>query len=199
MDEIKKKYQIVYADPPWSYSDKGCHGTMANHYSGMKIEDICSLPLGGVCEKDCILFLWTTFPMLKEALMVIEAWGFTYKTIAFNWIKKNKSDCGFFFGLGRWTRGNSEVCLLATKGKPHRVNNAIGQLVFEPLTKHSKKPNIIRDRIVELMGDLPRIELFARQKTEGWTCLGNEISGKDIKEELETLTRQEDGDKTKSN
>ena len=175
-----KKYQIILADPPWSYSDQGCQGTMANHYKGMKLEDICSLPIKNITDKNCVLFIWVTFPMLKEGLKVIENWGFNYKTIAFNWIKKNKSDCGFFFGLGRWTRGNSEVCLLATKGKPHRVNKAIGQLVFEPLTKHSRKPSIIRDKIVELMGDLPRIELFARQKTEGWNVWGNEIES-DIK------------------
>lgn len=82
--------------------------------------------------------------------------------------------------MGRWTRGNSEVCLLATKGKPKRVNNAIDQLVFEPRGKHSQKPAIIRERIVQLVGDLPRIELFARQKTEGWDVWGNEVES-DIK------------------
>ncbi len=185
-DEVKK-YQIIYADPPWNYADQGCQGTMANHYKGMKIEDICSLPVRGVCDENCVLFLWATFPMLKEALRVIDAWGFTYKTIGFNWIKKNKSDCGFFFGLGRWTRGNAEPCLLATKGKPKRIGKAVSQLVFEPLSKHSRKPIEIKYRIVELMGDLPRIELFARQKTEGWDVWGNEvesdidlISGKEI-------------------
>lgn len=175
MENLNKKYQIILCDPPWSYSDQGCQGTMANHYKGMKIEDICSLPVGGVSDDNCVLFLWATFPMLKEALRVIEAWGFTYKTIGFNWIKRNKSDCGFFFGLGRWTRGNGEPCLLATKGKPKRVNKAISQLVFEPRRKHSEKPPEIRDRIVSLLGDLPRIELFARQKTPGWDVWGNEV------------------------
>jgi len=170
-----KKYQIIYADPPWNYADQGCQGTMANHYEGMKIEDICNLPVGGVCDENCVLFLWATFPMLKEALRVIESWGFTYKTIGFNWIKRNKSDCGFFFGLGRWTRGNAEPCLLATKGRPKRVDKGVSQLVFEPLTKHSKKPIEIKYRIVTLMGDLPRLELFAREKTEGWDVWGNEV------------------------
>ncbi len=174
MDEIKK-YQIIYADPAWAYADQGCQGTMANHYKGMKIEDICNLPVDKIADENCVLFLWTTFPMLKEALRVIEAWGFTYKTIGFNWIKRNKSDCGFFFGLGRWTRGNGEPCLLATKGKPKRVNNAVSQLIFEPRRKHSEKPPEIRDRIVTLIGDLPRIELFAREKTLGWSVWGNEV------------------------
>jgi len=170
-----KKYQIIYADPPWKYQDQNCQGTMANHYKGMELKDIKQLPVKNIIADNCILFLWVTYPFLKEGLEVMEAWGFTYKTIAFQWIKKNKSDCGFFFGLGRWTRGNSEPCLLATKGKPHRVNKAVSQLVFSPLTKHSQKPFIIRNRIVELVGDLPRIELFARQKTEGWDVWGNEV------------------------
>ena len=169
------KYQIIYADPPWSYKDQGCNGTMANHYKGMSIEAMKNLPIAEIADKDCILFMWTTYPFLRESLDLIEAWGFTYKTIAFNWIKKNKSDSGFFFGLGRWTRGNGEPCLLATKGKPKRINNAVSQLIFAPLTKHSRKPPEVRDKIVELVGDLPRIELFARQKAMGWHTWGNEL------------------------
>lgn len=169
------KYQIIYADPPWSYKDQGCHGTMANHYNGMSMEEMKNLPIAEIADKDCTLFMWTTYPFLRESLDLIEAWGFTYKTIAFNWIKKNKSDSGFFFGLGRWTRGNGEPCLLATKGKPKRINNSISQLIFAPLTKHSRKPPEVRDKIVELVGDLPRIELFARQKAEGWQTWGNEL------------------------
>ena len=113
--------------------------------------------------------------MLQEALKTIEAWGFTYKTIGFQWIKQNKSGNGFFFGLGRWTRGNTELCLIATKGKPKRQSAAVSQLVFSPLRRHSQKPDIVRDKIVELMGDLPKIELFARQQVDGWDCWGNEV------------------------
>jgi site-specific DNA-methyltransferase (adenine-specific) len=170
-----KKYQIILADPPWDYNDKGCQGTMANHYSGMKIKDICSLPISEIAGKNCILFLWTTYPMLKEALTVIDAWGFTYKTIAFQWLKLNPSTLGFFYGLGRWTRGNTEPCLLATKGKPKRISPNVFQIIDRPRMKHSKKPHEARKRIIELVGDLPRIELFARQKTEGWDVWGNEV------------------------
>jgi len=170
-----KKYQIIYADPPWNYADQGCQGTMANHYKGMKLNDIFNLPIKNITDINCILFLWTTNPFLKEGLEVIEKWGFIYKTIAFQWIKKNKSDCGFFFGLGRWTRGNTEPCLLATKGKPKRINNNISQLIFEPIRKHSQKLDIVRDKIIELVGDLPRIELFAREKREGWDVWGDEV------------------------
>lgn len=113
--------------------------------------------------------------MLSEALELIQAWGFKYKSIGFQWIKQNKSGKGFFFGLGRWTRGNTEPCLIAVKGKPKRLANNISQLIFSPLEKHSKKPEIVREKIVELIGDLPRIELFARQKTDGWDVWGNEV------------------------
>jgi len=170
-----KKYQIIYADPPWSYSDQGCQGTMANHYKGMKLEDIKNLPVGELADNDCVLFLWATYPMLKEALEVIEAWGFKYKSIAFQWIKLNRKNRKPFYGLGRWTRGNSECCLLATKGSPKRKSNSVFQLIQQPLTRHSEKPQEARDKIIQLMSDLPRIELFARQKTEGWDVWGNEV------------------------
>jgi len=175
-----EKYKIIYADPPWNYADQGCQGTMANHYSGMENNDICKIPVGGLADKDCVLFLWATYPMLPEALKVIEAWGFSYKSIAFQWIKLNKKNGKPFYGLGRWTRGNTEPCLLATKGKPKRVSAGVFQLIQQPLTRHSEKPQEARDKIVNLMGDLPRIELFARQKTEGWDIWGNEVES-DIK------------------
>lgn len=108
MELPKKKYKIIYADPPWSYNDKGCQGTMANHYKGMNIEDIKGLNISNISSEDSILFLWVTYPMLKEGLEVIKAWGFEYKSIAFQWIKLNKSGKGYFYGLGRWTRGNTE-------------------------------------------------------------------------------------------
>ena len=170
-----KKYNIIYADPPWSYKDKKCNGACEFHYSTMDIKDICKLPIQGITNKDCVLFLWVTYPMLKEAMELIEAWGFKYKTIGFQWVKQNKSGNGFFFGLGRWTRGNTECCLIATKGKPKRVDNSVGQLIISPLQEHSKKPNEAREKIVKLMGDIPRIELFARQYSDGWDCWGNEV------------------------
>ena len=169
------KYRTIYADPPWSYKDKKCNGNCESHYKTMNIEDICNLPIKNIADKDCVLFLWVTYPMLNEGLKLIEEWGFKYKTIGFQWIKQNKSGKGFFFGLGRWTRGNSECCLIAVKGKPKRISNSVSQLVFSPLQEHSKKPDIVREKIVELIGDKPRIELFARQSVEGWDCWGNEV------------------------
>ena len=169
-----RKYNIIYADPPWRYQDRKCNGACELHYNTMKIEELCKLPIKEISAKDSVLFMWVTYPMLKEGLTLIEAWGFKYKTIAFQWIKQNKSGKGFFFGLGRWTRGNTECCLIATKGKPKRVNNSVGQLILSPIEAHSKKPDQAREKIVDLMGDLPRIELFARQHTNGWDCWGNE-------------------------
>ena len=116
-----------------------------------------------------------TLPCLKEALQVIKEWGFTYKTCAFNWVKKNKKADSWFWGMGYWTRANSELCLLATKGKIKRKSAKVHQIVDTSIEEHSKKPDIVRERIVELIGDMPRIELFARKQITGWDCWGNEV------------------------
>lgn len=188
----RKKYDVIYADPPWSYSDKKCNGACEAHYSTMKIEDICNLPIKEIAADDCVLFLWTTYPMLAEALKLIEAWGFKYKSIGFQWVKLNKAALAFdikkpstlldllkavsFFGLGRWTRGNTEPCLIAVKGKPKRASASVGQLIFAPLTRHSAKPPEAREKITQLMGGhLSKIELFARDYADGWDCWGNEV------------------------
>lgn len=169
-------YQIIYADPPWRYDQKGLQGAAEKHYSTMSLEDICKLPVGSISAKDSILFLWATFPQLPAALRVISAWGFKYKTVAFLWLKKNRKADSWFFGLGFWTRGNAEVCLLATRGHPKRQSSKIHQFIISPIVAHSKKPDIVRDKIVELAGDVPRIELFARQTTPGWDVWGNEVT-----------------------
>lgn len=129
----------------------------------------------GDCSKGLCLVSMGDFSQLPEALRVIKAWGFQYKTVAFVWLKQNKSGKGWFFGLGFWTRGNAEICLLAIKGKPHRNSNRVHQFLISPIRGHSQKPEEAREKIVELMGDLPRVELFAREKTEGWDAWGNEV------------------------
>ena len=141
----------------------------------MGIEELCALPVSEITEKDCVLFLWATFPQLKEALQLIKAWGFTYKTVAFVWLKTNKKALTWFYGLGFWTRGNAEICLLATKGHPKRQAKNIHQLIISPIEAHSKKPDEAREKIVSLMGDIPRIELFARKESPGWDIWGNEV------------------------
>ena len=174
----KKKYNIIYADPPYrfkTYSDKGKGRSADNHYVCMPLDDICKLPISDISADDCILFMWIIDPFLKDAFKIIESWGFTYKTIAFTWCKINKVSDSWFTGMGYWTRSNPEMCLLATKGKPKRESKSVKQLVFSRLQHHSKKPDVIREKIVELCGDLPRIELFARNKYKGWDSWGNEL------------------------
>ena len=172
------KYNIIYADPPWTfktYSNKGKGRSPEQHYACMTIEDIKNLPIQNIADDNCVLFIWVTFPLLKEGLEVIESWGFTYKTCAFNWVKRNKKSPSWFWGMGYWTRSNSELCLLATKGKPKKISSSVHQVVDTHIEKHSKKPNVVKERIVQLVGDLPRVELFARQSTEGWHIWGNEV------------------------
>lgn len=129
---------------------------------------------GGLADKDCILFLWATFPKIQEALDVMKAWGFEYKTVGFTWIKKNKNG-GNFFGVGWYTKSNAEVCLIGVKGKAPKISNKISSIIETVREGHSKKPDIVRKKIVEFCGDVPRIELFARQKVEGWDSWGDEI------------------------
>lgn len=176
-----KKYNIIYADPPWNYRDKRdkhprlCGGAAA-HYKTMKIEDIKNLPVRNIADENCILFLWATFPCLPEALEVIKAWGFEYKTLGFNWIKTNKKNDKPFFGIGHYTKSGSEICLIAIKGRPNIIDNSISSTLIAPREEHSKKPDIVRDRIVQLCGDVPRIELFARQVANGWDGWGDEYA-----------------------
>ena len=172
-----KKYQIIYADPPWnSNSQFGRDKKKGNkqHYPLMDLEDIKNLPVGRLSDFNCILFLWVVDTQLFDAKEVIESWGFQYKTVGFTWAKTTTTGKDFF-GVGMWTRKNPEMCLIATKGNPKRISASIRQLQHYPFTYHSCKPPEIRDRIVELVGDLPRIELFARQKTEGWDVWGDEV------------------------
>ena len=173
-----EKYNIIYADPPWSYrtySKKGQGRSAESHYPTMSIDAIKALPVSDLAAKDCALFMWITFPCLYEALEVLSAWGFSYKTVAFVWVKQNRKSEGFFTGMGYWTRANAELCILATKGHPKRISASVHQIIMSHIEEHSKKPEEARSRIVQLMGDIPRVELFARQSPEGWDVWGNEV------------------------
>lgn len=174
----EQKYNVIYADPPWhfqAYSQKGTERSADRHYPTMGIDNIRALPVDRLAAKDCALFLWVTFPCLLEGLSVLSAWGFTFKTVAFVWIKQNRKSDSLFWGMGYWTRANAELCLLATKGNPKRVSAGVHQVIISHIEEHSKKPQEARDRIERLMGEVPRIELFARQKPEGWDVWGNEV------------------------
>lgn len=179
-----KKYEIIYADPPWEYkqsgSKKNSRGMAKQHYPTMSTEDICKLPIQRIATDRAILFMWATIPNIGEALKVIEAWGFEYKTAAFVWIKKNKKSNTNFWGMGAYTRANAEICLLGisknTKAKEQVLRHDIHQIIESPILRHSEKPPEVRVKIKELLGDQSAIELFARQEVEGWDCWGNEVN-----------------------
>lgn len=178
------KYNIIYADPPWQYAnynyEKTKKGNKAKRgsrkeYPTMSIDDIKKIPVQDIADDNCVLFIWVTSAHLPYVFDIIKTWGFEYKTIGFNWVKKNKVSDSLFFGMGSYTRQNSEFCLIATKGKLERISKSVHQVIMTPIEEHSKKPDIIRDKIIELYGDLPRIEMFSRQRKEGWHSWGNEV------------------------
>jgi len=174
-------YDVVLADPPWQYRDWAApagetHDRQtgaAKHYPTMKTEDICKI-LADVGE-NAALFMWATWPLIKEALAVIEAWGFEYKTVGFVWIKANKGGLGHFFGMGHYTRSNTEICLLGIRGKMPVEDKTMSQLVYEPVMEHSRKPNI-HWRIERLYPGRRYLEMFARRRVDGWDCWGNEVT-----------------------
>src|SRR3990167_94242 len=178
-----KKYQIIYADPPWEYEFSHTHSRAINDYPVMSMEDICKLKVKEIAADDSVLLMWVTFPKLEQAFPVIEAWGFKYVTNLFTWVKPNP-DRFYFWGMGYYTRSNAELCFLAKRGGGIRaLTHDIHSICDHQIMKHSKKPTIIRKQIVKLFGDLPRIELFARkpdllfdaENYEGWDVWGNEV------------------------
>jgi N6-adenosine-specific RNA methylase IME4 len=181
--ELTGAYDIILADPPWDYADKGCNGAARPHYLTTETDTLAKLPVGDLGSANSVMFMWGTYPKLPDAIELFKAWGYTYKSIAFQWLKIYPSGKPRF-GLGRWTRGNTEPCLLGVRGKPHRVDNAVSQLIFTEelivaeIGRHSAKPPETREKIIRLMGDLPAIELFAREPAPGWDCWGNEVDGK---------------------
>lgn len=172
-----KKYALIYADPPWSYNDQqnaGARGA-AHKYGVMDMFAIAELPVWDIAADDCLLAMWHVGPMPLEALFVVKAWGFQLKTMkAFTWHKTTVHGKDHY-GMGNWTRANSEDCLFAVRGKPQRINKGIRQLIHAQVREHSRKPDEVRDALVDLMGDVPRIELFARQQHVGWDSWGNEV------------------------
>ena len=169
------RYDVIYADPPWEYYNynhsKAKRGQL-KEYPLMTLDEICQMPVKNISSKNCILFLWATWPYLPESIQVIKSWGFEYYSIGFIWIKTNSKSGTVFWGMGNYTRSNSEPCLIGIKGKPKRISASVHSVIHHPRSKHSTKPDIIRDKIVELMGDVPKIELFARQEVDGWSNFG---------------------------
>jgi len=174
-----KKYNIIYADPPWEYKESGSGNRVVKaHYNTMNIDDIKNMPINRIADETSILFLWVTFPRLEQGLEVIKSWGYIYYGLGFDWVKLSKNG-NPSWGMGYYTRQNTEICLIGVKKdkdkrlKP-KIRNVLS-VIHSERREHSRKPDIIREKIVEICGDLPRIELFARQQIEGWDCWGNEV------------------------
>ena len=171
-----KKYQIIYADPPWKYKDKSkSHGGGAeSHYECMTTRAMSMLEIPA--SKDSVCLMWCTYPQLEEGLKLMRAWDFTYKTVAFTWVKINKKDGSIYMGMGRHTRANAEICLLGVRGKgAKRQHKGIYNTQLYCRGKHSQKPNPFRNDIEKLYGNVTRLELFATKKHEGWDVWGNEV------------------------
>ena len=181
-------YGVVYADPPWHYKRdvdsaniKGHGGGLGigvkGHYPSMSNKEISALPIKDIVAKDAACFMWTTDAHMPAALEIMKAWGFTYKTIAFVWIKKHKSGKQVKM-LSPWTMKGMELCLLGTRGAmtKHKKDNTVSQIVEAARGRHSQKPLEVAHRIERLFPDLPKIELFARDAKPGWACWGNEVS-----------------------
>lgn len=180
------QFTVIYADPPWSYSDKGFgkrkNGALSNayapeagRYETMTLDEIVALgsELQRISAKNAALLLWVSSPLLPEGLQVLNAWGFKYKTIAFCWSKETENG-GDVVNLGQWTLGNIELCLLGTRGSPERIDRTVKQLCRAGRSRHSAKPIEIRRRIERLFGNTQRLELFAREQSLGWHVWGNE-------------------------
>lgn len=174
--ESGEKFGVLYVDPPWTYatySDKG--KDRSPDYETMSLKSLMALPVGELAADDCALLLWAVMPSLPDAFELIKAWGFAYSTVAFVWVKQNKSDAMPSVGMGYFTRSNAELCLLATKGSPTRLANDVSQVILAPRGQHSEKPEEARKRIERLLPG-PRIELFARKSdVEGWSTWGSEV------------------------
>lgn len=171
------KYNLIYADPPWQYRDSADAGNRgASHkYPVMDLKDICKLDVSEIAADDCLLAMWWVPPMPAEALAVTKAWGFEFKTMkGFTWHKLTKTGKSHF-GMGHYTRANTEDCLFAIRGNPNRKNAGVRQYLEAKKSRHSEKPPEVRERLVHLMGDVPRIELFARSSAPGWDAWGNEV------------------------
>ena len=174
---------MIYADPPWrfaTYSEKGKGRSAEAHYDCMSLDEIKALPVAAWAAPDAVLLMWATDPFLARSLDVLAAWGFTYKTVGFYWVKLKRNGPSllvtardFFVGMGFWTRANPEPCLLATRGKPRRVDQGVEKLIVAPRREHSRKPDEVYERIERLV-EGPYLELFARASRPGWDTLGDQ-------------------------
>lgn len=193
-------FRVILADPPWDFANYSAKGEAKNpkqHYHCMTVDEICALPVELLAADDCALFLWCTWPLMPAWNQVIEAWGFRYAGLAWEWIKFNPETGKYAFGPGYGTRKNLEPCLLATRGEPplrHRTGPFFGQsqvpegvrsvrdfiaampldAIRAPRREHSRKPKEQYERIETLFAG-PYVELFARQRRPGWEAWGDQV------------------------
>lgn len=176
-----KKYRVIYADPPWHFGSRRCSRPSTGEqvplpYETMTEQAILDLPVDDISLSNSVLFLWTTDAHLPFALRVMESWGFRYRTIGFTWVKRTARDKPVFV-MGNWTNKSTELCLLGTRGRAHAflLRRDVRQLVDDVRLGHSRKPDEVRDRVVRMFGDVPKIELFARERHDGWDAWGDEV------------------------
>jgi site-specific DNA-methyltransferase (adenine-specific) len=187
--DTDRKYSIIYADPPWHYNSRSPHkktrfgGGVNSNYETMANAGIAKLQVGKLAANDSVIAMWTTGPHIHVAKSIIEAWGFKYvETVLFVWVKTNPKRGNVFYGPGYYTGSNAEYVMLGKRGKPKIKNRGVSQIIMEPHPRdengkiiHSRKPSGVRDKLITLFGDVPRVELFARECTDGWDSLGNQL------------------------
>ena len=183
------KFNLIYPDNPWEYEDgeRKMKFRINPSYPTMSFEELGNLPINAIAANDCVLAMWATGPKMGDAIKIMNIWGFEFRTVLFVWVKTNKVDNTLFYKPAHWTMPNAEYLLFGKKGKPQRIREDIKQIVFAPIGRHSAKPPIFRKHLVNLFGDVPRIELFARERVAGWDAVGNEIDGKDIRVALNEI------------
>jgi N6-adenosine-specific RNA methylase IME4 len=180
----RRKYGAILADVPWRFQhwDRNVKAIRTRATDKLRYRTLTSgfieeLPIADLAADNCVLFLWVPWPHLQHGLRLIESWSFTYKTCAFDWMKTTKPlgcEIKLAFGMGFWTRANTEVCLLATRGKPKRWSAAVPMAILEPRREHSQKPDCVHDRIKALVRG-PYLELFGRREVNGWTVTGDQV------------------------
>jgi N6-adenosine-specific RNA methylase IME4 len=185
-----KRYSLIYADPPWPYNSRSAHkktkfgGGVHSNYAVMTLDGMKNLPIKAMSDDNCWLAMWVTGPHMHNAKPLMEAWGFRYvETLLFVWVKTNPRKKTPFYGPGFYTGSNCEMVMLGKRGKPTISKRGVSQIVLEPHPRddagriiHSRKPDCVRDRLVTLFGDVPRIELFARQRADGWDAIGDQLN-----------------------
>jgi N6-adenosine-specific RNA methylase IME4 len=177
------EFPVILADPAWRYgTGSTARSSCEPHYATMTLSEILAMPVADLAAKDSLLFLWATAPLLPQAIEVVSAWGFEYVTVAFTWVKVHPSTGRPLFGMGYYTRGNAEYCLLGRRGRPAPLDRGVASTVLSPRGVHSSKPLEVYDRIERLAGkDAPKLELFARSRRAGWTQSGLEFNGCDYR------------------